>query len=242
MKDFKQFWKKLATLKINTARNAVELALLKAIKSKNPNKKHVAGSILLKSFPPITSKIKLANGRKAYDTAEQVVFNLGWSFTKRGNNVVFRDGIKILGVDPLEIFDYQEEVNIFYQLTKDITREYLRRNYIYIFVDTNLSYEQQVVQAAHVTLVLGHALKDMSHVHDLYYTVCGTTNMAEVIKHVRSLGHKYEVFREPDIGNIITAIALHPIHWSKRGDLMDYELLRMPRGETITSLTQTDLG
>lgn len=100
--------------------------------------------------------------------------------------------------------------------------------YIYIFVRQDLSPEQQAVQAAHVTLVLGNKLK-RDDVSELYFTLIGIPRLIdfkEVAKELKEHGTKYEVFYEPDQGSTLTAIATHPIPKSRRGNLLKYKLLR----------------
>ena len=242
MKDIKSIWKKPANEKANTARNTLEYALLRAIKAKNPNKRLVASLLVLKSFQPIKNKIKLTNGRYPYDLIDRLMYSIKWSIGKKNSVVTFNENQTILNHHWSEIFDSQEELDQYFDLINTINGEYLRRRYVYIFVDKNLSYEQQVVQAAHVTMVLGYKLKDEEKVDNLYFTVCGADSILEIIRKVWSMGYKYVEFKEPDIGNRTTAIALYPINWQDRGALMNFELLRMPRDGNIIPLTQADLG
>jgi len=100
--------------------------------------------------------------------------------------------------------------------------------YVYIFVRQDLSREQQLVQAAHATLVLGNKLK-RTDVNELYFTVVGIPQLIDfrsVMNDLNAHGTKYETFYEPDQGNTLTAIATHPILRSERGILKDYKLLR----------------
>lgn len=101
--------------------------------------------------------------------------------------------------------------------------------YCYVFVRQDLSKEQQLVQAAHATLVLGNKLK-RSDVNELYFTVIGVPQLIDFVKVTKDLnahGTKYESFYEPDQGNTLTAIATHPIPKDQRGKLKDYKLLRL---------------
>jgi hypothetical protein len=100
--------------------------------------------------------------------------------------------------------------------------------YVYIFVRQDLSPEQQLVQAAHVTLVLGNKLK-RTDVSELYFSVIGIPQLSDfcqVMKDLKAHGSKYEIFYEPDQGNTMTAIATHPIRKDARGILLNYKLLR----------------
>lgn len=100
--------------------------------------------------------------------------------------------------------------------------------YCYIFVRQDLSKEQQLVQAAHATLVLGSKLK-RTDVSELYFTVIGIPQLIDfrsVMNDLNAHGTKYETFYEPDQGSTLTAIATHPIPKDERGILKDYKLLR----------------
>lgn len=99
--------------------------------------------------------------------------------------------------------------------------------YTYIFVRQDQSKEQQLVQAAHVALVLGTKLK--KDVSNLYFSVIGIPTLKDfckVMKDLKEHGTKYEVFYEPDVGNTMTAIASYPIRKDKRGKLLNYKRLR----------------
>ena len=102
------------------------------------------------------------------------------------------------------------------------------REYIYIFVRQDMSPEQQLVQSAHATLVLGNKLnhKDVS---ELYFTVIGVENLmalGHVMRDLNKCGKNFITFYEPDQGNTLTAIATYPIPAEERGSLKEYKLLR----------------
>lgn len=101
-------------------------------------------------------------------------------------------------------------------------------SYVYIFVRQDLSKEQQLVQAAHVTLVLGNKLKH-KNVENLYFTVIGIPQLSDfckVMKDLKKHGTEYVTFYEPDQGSTLTAIATMPILKSERRNLLEYKLLR----------------
>ena len=100
--------------------------------------------------------------------------------------------------------------------------------YVYIFVRQDLSNEQQLVQSAHVALVLGNKLKKDS-VAELYFAVIGIPQLSDfcgVMRDLKKHGTQYECFYEPDQGSTLTAIATHPIRKDQRGILMNYQRLR----------------
>lgn len=102
-------------------------------------------------------------------------------------------------------------------------------DYVYIFVRQDLSREQQLVQAAHVALVLGNKL-NCPKVDDIYFQVCGVPQLIDfrgVMDTLNTRSLKFETFYEPDQGNTLTAIATHPIPKDERGNLRDFPLLRL---------------
>ncbi len=103
------------------------------------------------------------------------------------------------------------------------------KEYVYIFVRQDMSKEQQLVQSAHATLVLGHKLKNRKDVSELYYAVIGVANLLELaqgMKHLQKRNHEFVTFYEPDQGNTLTAIATYPIKDEDRGDLRKYPKLK----------------
>ena len=113
-------------------------------------------------------------------------------------------------------------------ISKRSWRAPMEPQYVYVFVRQDLSPEQQAVQAAHVTLVLGNKLKNVD-VSELYFALIGIPQLIDfrdVIKALDAHGTKYETFYEPDQGNTLTAIATYPINRSERGKLRDFKLLR----------------
>ena len=101
--------------------------------------------------------------------------------------------------------------------------------YCYIFVRQDLSKEQQLVQAAHATLVLGSKLGKKHDPSGLYFAVIGVprlTSFCQVMKDLKKHGTEYECFYEPDQGNTMTAIATYPIPKEERGALMEYPKLK----------------
>lgn len=100
--------------------------------------------------------------------------------------------------------------------------------YVYIFVRQDLSKEQQLVQAAHVALVLGSKL-NRTNIEELYFTVIGIPQLIDfttVMKDLKKHGTEYVRFYEPDQGNTLTAIATYPIPKDERGILKEYKLLK----------------
>lgn len=120
------------------------------------------------------------------------------------------------------------------------------RYYSYFFTRQDISPEQQLVQTAHVALKLGvMAPKSMEKdvdfevtvpaIYDInpdetYFTCVGVRNeqaLYAVIQILEEFGYDHEVFREPDMENQITAIAVYPISELSKGPLEAFNLLRM---------------
>ena len=83
----------------------------------------------------------------------------------------------------------------------------------------DLSKEQQAVQAVHVAYEAG--MRFANHASVVF---CGVESIDSVIEHLDRLGIRYVSFREPDLGNIVTAVATETI--SDRKPLRKYKLWR----------------
>ena len=108
-------------------------------------------------------------------------------------------------------------------------KQYQNRHYTYIFVRQDISPEQQLVQAAHVALVLGSKLKP-DQVKNLYFAVIGIPNLkgfCSVMKQLGKLNIDFTTFYEDDLGDEMTAIATYPIHHKDRGELLEYKKLSL---------------
>ena len=102
------------------------------------------------------------------------------------------------------------------------------KEYVYVFTRQDISPEQQLVQSAHATLVLGNKLKHKS-VDELYFAVIGVPNLLElghVMQNLNRHKHEFVTFYEPDLGGTLTAVATFPIPDEKRGKLLEYKKLR----------------
>lgn len=226
MKNFKEQWKILANTKNIQAYHIVQRAILIAMNSKSENKQDLLHVLLLKAFTPITSNNKLSSGSTRYGAVKSAAFLALRKVMTR--DLRFQD---LLGVKSDDILETPEEYTLYEQLASSINIDKMDRYYTYIFVRTDLSQEQQVVQAAHVAMVAGSKLskkKLLPPAHNIHFTVCGVENekaIFETLKMLGANGFKYDIFREPDIGNQITAIATNPIRWDKRTPLLGIPLL-----------------
>ena len=98
---------------------------------------------------------------------------------------------------------------------------------MYLFVRTDLSFPQQVVQSCHATLEVARSLlpAELSHPH---LVVCGVHSERELLQCLDRLnraGIAYRAFREPDQGNELTAIGTEPICGKRRKIFKRYRCL-----------------
>lgn len=101
--------------------------------------------------------------------------------------------------------------------------------YIYLFVRTDLSIPQQIVQTAHAVDELNrrHEHKN-THNTTNHMVLCGAHSSDELFgisEHLQSHGIAHEMFYEPDIDGH-TAIATEPLVGSNRLPLKRFRLLQ----------------
>lgn len=216
MKDFRTIWKTLAANKALSSHFFMQRAILIAIDSKrNMPKEDIVDILLHKYYTPITNKNKLSNGCSKFSSVRRD------QFTSMNYHV------PILNMKPEEFFDNEADKKLYYELVKNINVDRIDRKYVYYFtVQDILTPEQQGVQAAHALFALGARLGDYADPYDTYFQWIGARDSG----HLYSIAEKYKhldpvKFYEPDVGHKMTSVALPPIPWYKRGDLVDYPLL-----------------
>lgn len=109
--------------------------------------------------------------------------------------------------------------------------------YLYAFVRSDLSPAQQAVQAAHAVLEAGVAFYDpqtQEHPHLIILSVKNERALIKASLKLSHCGYNFKEFREPDIGNELTAIACEPVSGDKRLFFQKYPLM----GKTIVAQTQ----
>lgn len=74
--------------------------------------------------------------------------------------------------------------------------------------------------------------KDDPHPHLVVFGIKNETKLKKCLLHLDEAGIPYREFREPDIGNQLTAIATAPIVGEDRKHLAKYCLLTSPNGVT----------
>ena len=223
MNNYISYYRELARNKQNTAAHTVILCAYKAINAKNDQPKvEIFTALLDRAFTPITNTKKLNNGRKPYDTLMTLLS--GARLYYNGNSCpALLQVLKECNATAEEITQYQTFFKqVFEMLCR--TNEMPRKYYTYVFVDTNLTNAQRAVQASHASIELGHALaKENTNIDHLHLVMCGITPELSTTldsNQIRSIS-----FREPDLGNRITAIATWPIESSQKKIMKNFKLI-----------------
>jgi len=220
MKDFTSVWKFLSSNKNATNSETFQYCLLRAMAAKHEDKHEIALYFIQRAYTPVTNKNKLNNGMHKY----LGVIQASWGATKRSSSPL------------LACLESPEEEKLFEELRNSIVKELCdsaSKFYTFIFVRSDLEPEYQLVQSNHVALALGYslALKQISNdvVQNLYLAVChikDETGLKIVALDIRNHGYQVVEFREPDIGNQITAIASFPIAGHKKSFLKCHKALK----------------
>lgn len=228
MKNYKQYWKDLHDAHRLTARDFIDLAIVKAIKSKNEDKSTIVHLLLEKYFTPTSNKTKLANGSARFDVIRrirdlQVYEQAYYAKWQRPNRTIFD-----INLD--ELFETTEEIELYNSLWKAIDPDALGKSYVYYFTAQDIPSITQGVQAGHVLFKLGTTLTKKKRVNpdNTFFQWIGVPN-SNVLKEIEdkySKTWKLIKFNESDLNNKLTAIAIEPISSFARGDLISYELLK----------------
>lgn len=227
MKDFKNIWKDKAKSKNLTKEDFISRAVLIAMASKsNMDKSDIIHILLHRYFSPITNSTKLNNGMVNYDGLNRAMRFYRWLNPKPPFAEKQWPNFTILGVPADQIFDTIEEFEDYLSYHKSIVVDRIDREYIYYFTRQDISAEQQGVQAGHVLFKLGTQLSGMVNPDNIYFQWIGVEDHGELYQ----ISKKYKemlpiAFYEPDMGNTMTSVALPPVLWYKRGDLINYKLL-----------------
>lgn len=224
MKNFKELWKKLHDARQLSARDFIDLAVIKAIKSREVDKVTVVHALLEKYFTPISNKTRMINGASKYECIHRLLEANKWYVRYNSNDR------KILGVKLTEFFETEEELALYNKLWSSIEEKTLGKKYVYYFTAQDIPPVNQGVQAGHVLFKLGASLKNKKRIDpdDTYFQWVGVpdSNSLEEIakKYAKTL--KLVKFNESELNNKLTSIAFEPVSSFRRGDLIDYELLK----------------
>lgn len=244
MFNYHKVWAHLLSENKVRSHHIVEYCIVKAIfasKGKQKKAEKLVLQYLSKAFTPIKRKNRLENGEQKFTALYRAIYQMGLN-----SEIVLGVPAKALDSN----YDLYKKLFQFVLTGKHKIEEYFNRKYVYIFVRQDLSKEYQLVQAAHVAMKAGYELchsqgickdhRDCDPDH-LYFTVVGVANEHELRKSIQELTDKsveFVVFREPDIGNEITAVASMPIAVNKRGSLLKHKLLSFTLGEFPPKLDQ----
>lgn len=223
MKNISSIWKSLAAAKEITAADVFIYNILKAMTAKTPDKRAAALNLMQRAFTPVTKPIKLKSGRRPYDVLSKMLGSIQLKETEL-------ESLKNTPTRVLSCIKTKEEVSLYNDLKEYTTRELDRRSedlYTFVFIRQDLSKEQQVVQSAHATLVLGSKLQGYDHTK-LNFVVCGAKDLSElnqVKEHINGNGMETVEFTEPDLNNEVTALASFPMSVSKKRCMRRYKIL-----------------
>ena len=103
--------------------------------------------------------------------------------------------------------------------------------YVYVFVRNDLSYAQKAVQSAHaaVEACRWYLDEDLPHPSIIILVVKNEAKLKKVEEEIKNMEggvFHYEAFREPDMGNEMTAIATGPLYGDQRDMFKRYQLLK----------------
>lgn len=235
-KSYVKPWKNIADKQ--TIVDVVQHCFLRAFFAKESNivtRKEILRGQFAKSFTPTTNQVKLDNGVSKFDGLKQVL--VGYSYTQQ----TFLTKIPLLQMNSEEALEtifggdvaLQKEfwnfvqVNALAALKVVDFDEFEKRFYVYIFVEQdNVDPVHQLVQAAHVSMVIGQEMDEKISAHDVYFQVCKIPEKISILDlyHTLNKDFQVEIFYEPDVDRFI-ATGTHPVRSDKRKYLVNYELL-----------------
>lgn len=239
-KAYTKFWKAIPEKKI-TGHDIVLRCAIRAFFAADSNtvsKEEIFKSLIGGAFTPITNRVKLDNGMHPLDgllSTLPVIPATIEHFKKYGHGLFYSTYDETV----TEIFsgsenDFKSFIAFVRDRVGDIRkspRQYIRRNYSYIFVDQNdVEPIYQAVQAAHVAMVIGQKMNSTVDAANVYFQVCKVPPNFKYIglfaaELEKNFGAEVERFYEPDVDRVI-AIGTHPIPSHKRRKLRQFELLK----------------
>jgi hypothetical protein len=98
--------------------------------------------------------------------------------------------------------------------------------YTYVFIRSDLSYAQQIVQASHATLEAGFKFDQPAEISRIVlFPLNNEKQLFDRARHLRENGIEHVMFYEPDIEQY-TAISTAPIFGADREALMEFSTYR----------------
>jgi hypothetical protein len=191
-------WKNLANLKQIQNYDVAAYCIAKAIFAKSNEKLEVAKALLFRSFSPITKESKLNGGNKPF---QSLLDALAWN----NRSVIYNE------LDEVSKLAFNEITR------KLLKEEWQDKTYAYILVRQDLPPIQQVVQAAHVAMVLGQQVsKHKADAKKQHFCVLALENYQDLLNEISKAKISkipFAYFFESDIGQF-TAMAYHPMRKS----------------------------
>lgn len=197
----------------------------KAFNAKSSQKIEIAKALIRRAFSPIVNQTKLLNGRKPWGTVRKLIER--------------------------ELRSPQDQAPEYHTLVSKVQSSFIddsfdkTKPYSYIFVRQDIKPEQQLVQTAHCTMVLGSKLShlDCSKIH---FVIMGCKDLNELRKRMNFMVERdirFEVFAEPDINNEPTAIASYPItSIAERKKFARFKLLKFADINTTSDIHRSSKG
>ena len=225
--DIKDLWK---SIQDQTAEDMASYCILRALRSRKNDRVAIARGLLLTAFTPITKTTKLLNGSKPFQALDHALWFVS---NKYRTDTVYRKKSKdffgsFFGSHLLNDYEWER----YGKLLEDVrVVPFEDTTYAYIFVAQDMSREQQLVQAAHVTMALGQNVSKREHnAHGLSFVIFGVPDQHSLFKKWEAClkyGFDGVYFREPDMENRVTAFALNPMRKSRaiRSRLFDDDTL-----------------
>lgn len=228
MKNYQMLWKLH-----NSSGNVdfiahIEYAILKAVFAYTidniDDKIKMAEKFISKAYTPTTDSIKINNSmdgnpyKNLMDAFKYIRFKLQSKYR------IFDAKLEDIFTSEDELKNYAKIVNHLCAInTNDISR--LHRKYCYIFVDTSYPSEVQMVQAAHVSMVVGKNLKNDEDPYKIYYQIVELPSN-HTADSISRLHYDYDFFKfyEPDLNECIAA-AIKPVFWYECKPFEKYELV-----------------
>lgn len=103
-----------------------------------------------------------------------------------------------------------------------------KHGYIYVVVRKNLPLEQQLVQSCHASIEASrHYLsKAEEHPSVIVLVVKSEEKLKQIIQKLSQIQIRFQEFKEPDMGNSLTAIATCPLYNDERNFFKKFQLFR----------------
>lgn len=111
---------------------------------------------------------------------------------------------------------------------KKIAEKYFHHEYMYILVRNDLSPAQKAVQSGHAIIeaTRNYLTKDSNHPSVIICVVKSEAKLQKCCEELSERGIQFKEFREPDIGNQLTAIASKPLFGKDRDAFKRFQLLK----------------